>query len=199
MLLRFETASPSRPLSYLPPLWAPRYFGATCSQEKLSQVRWLASAGSRAAQELPVLERLSSPRNIGLFPLLLPLQLLSQFLQGTEVRLPKGASLKTMGNNRRSGGAPAQSQQSARGQGVSNKASIDGSTTSLPPIPPTLGGGGSTFLDIPGLMWDTQDGIAQKGLFPVGGRLSFFLPALQRITSTKFVLEVIRQGYTSLL
>ncbi len=55
---------------------------------------------------------------------------------------------------------------------------------------------GSTFLDIPGLVWDTQLGIAQKGLFPVGGRLSFFLPAWQWITLDKFVLKVIRQGYT---
>ncbi len=78
-------------------------------------------------------------------------------------------------------------------------AAIDGSTPSPPLIPPILGVGrwgvdGSTFLDIPGLVWDTQLGIAQKGLFPVGGRLSFFLPAWQRITSNKFVLEVIRQG-----
>ncbi len=41
------------------------------------------------------------------------------------------------------------------------------------------GGDGLTFLYIPGLVWDTQLGIAQKGLFPVGGRLSFFLPAWQ--------------------
>ncbi len=37
---------------------------------------------------------------------------------------------------------------------------------------------GLTLLDIPGLVWDTQLGIAQKGLFPVGGRLSFFSPSL---------------------
>ncbi len=55
---------------------------------------------------------------------------------------------------------------------------------------------GSTVLDIPGLVWDTQLGIVQKGLFPVGGRLSFFLPAWQRITSDKYVLEVVRQGYS---
>ncbi len=75
---------------------------------------------------------------------------------------------------------------------------VDGSIPSLPPIPPILGEGvdGSTFLDIPGLVWDTELGIAQKGLFLVGGRLSFFLPAWQRITSDRFVLEVIRQGYT---
>ena len=62
---------------------------------------------------------------------------------------------------------------------------VDGSTPFLPPIPPILGEGvdGSIFLDIPGLVWDTQLGIAQKGLFPVGGRLLFFLPAWQRITS----------------
>ncbi len=59
-----------------------------------------------------------------------------------------------------------------------------------------VGVDGSTFLDINGMVWDTQLGIAQNGLFPVGGRLSFFLPAWQRITSDKFVLEVIRQGFT---
>ncbi len=50
---------------------------------------------------------------------------------------------------------------------------------------PLWGGGryGSTFLDIPGLVWDIQLGIAQNGLFPVGSRLSFFLPAWQRIAS----------------
>ncbi len=40
------------------------------------------------------------------------------------------------------------------------------------------GRGGSTFLDIPGLVWDTQLGIAQKGLFPMGRRLSFFSTGL---------------------
>ncbi len=96
--------------------------------------------------------------------------------------------------------AQSQAQQGARGQGVSNKRppAVDGSIPSLPPISPTLGEGldGLTFLDIPGLEWDTQLGIAQKGLFPVACRLSIFLPAWQRITLDKFVLEVIRQWYS---
>ena len=55
---------------------------ATHSQEKLSEVRWLASAGSRAAQELPVPEPPSSLRNLGLLPLLLPLQPPSHSFRG---------------------------------------------------------------------------------------------------------------------
>ncbi len=92
-----------------------------CSQEKLRQVRQLASAGSRAAQGLPVPEPPSNLRRVELLPLLLLLQPLSRFLQGTEVQLPKGASLKTGEATEGLAGAQCQAQQGARGQGVSNK------------------------------------------------------------------------------
>ncbi len=169
------------------------------SQEKLSQVRRLASAGSRAVQEGTSVSRApSNLRNVGLLPLLIPLQPLSRFLQGTEVQLPKGAGLK-IGEATEGLAGPRLSLQLSRGSPTRGLqlGVVDSSIPSLPPIPPTLGEGvdGSTFLDIPGLVWDTQLGIAQKGLFSVGSRLSFFLPAWQRITSDKFVLEVIRQGY----
>ncbi len=59
------------------------------SQVKLSQVRRFASAGSRAVPLPP-----SNLRSIGLLTLLLPLQPLSQFLQGMELWLPEGAGLK---------------------------------------------------------------------------------------------------------
>ncbi len=106
--------------------------------------------------------------------------------------------------NKRSGGTVAQSQAQpgARGHGVSNKRPPVGRHRWLSPIissyPTHLGEGvdGSTFLNITGLVWDTQPGRAQKGLFPVGGRLSFFLSAWQRITLDQFVLEVIRQGHS---
>ncbi len=76
---------------------------------------------------------------------------------------------------------------------------VEGSSPSPPPIPPTLGGGevdGTAFQDLPGLVWDRSLGIAMIGNFPVGGRLSLFLPAWQRLTSDRFVLEVVRQGYS---
>ncbi len=57
---------------------------------------------------------------------------------------------------KRSGKAPAQSQQGARVQGVSHKRP----------------------LDILSQVWDSQLGIAQKGLFPVGSRLSLFPASL---------------------
>ncbi len=128
-----------------------------------------------------------------LFPLLLPLQPLSRFLQGTEVRLSKGAGLKIWKQQTVWWG-PCSVSGSAGGRGSPTRGlqlgAVDGSISSPPPIPPTLGGegwvDGLTVLDIPGLVWDTQLGIAQKGFFPVGGRLSFFLPAWQRITLDKF-------------
>ncbi len=55
---------------------------------------------------------------------------------------------------------------------------------------------GSAYLDLPGLTWDQTSGIAQIGSFPVGGRLSHFLADWQRITSDRFVLEVVSQGYS---
>ncbi len=54
----------------------------------------------------------------------------------------------------------------------------------------------STFLDMPGFVWDSHLGIAHKGLFPVCSRLSFFLPAWEWITLDQFVLEVVNRGYS---
>ncbi len=174
---------------------------ATRSQEKLSQVRRLASASSRSAQGTSGSRatQQSQKHRAAPPPLLLPLQPLSRFLQGMEVWLPKGAGLKIglvgVLLSLRLSRVPGSRGSPTRGLQL---VTIDVSIPSPPPIPPNLGEGvdGSIFLDIPGLIWDTQLGIAQKGLFPVGVRLSFFLPAWQRITSDQFVLKVIRQGYS---
>ncbi len=81
-------------------------------------------------------------------------------------------------------------------RGLTSNANED-SFPSLPPLPPSQveGVDGSAYLDLPDLMWDQTSGIAQIGSFPVGGRLSRFLAAWQRITSDRFVLEVVSQGY----
>ena len=107
-----------------------------------------------------------------------------------EVWLPNGAGAKigvaTEGL--------AQAQQGAGGRGSPIRGlqpfAVDASSPSSPLIPPILVEGvvGSSFLNIPGLVWDTLLGISQKGLFPVGGRLLFFLPAWQWITLDQFVL-----------
>ena len=171
---------------------------ATRSQEKLSQVRRLASVCSRAAQGTSgsrVPQQSQKRRTVP--PPLLPLQPLSHFLQGMEVWLPKGACQKT-GVTTECLVGPLLSLRLSRalgGRGLQHEAS------SQPPLiarphhfllsHPLWGGGGwvdgSTVLDIPGLVWDTQHGIAQKGLFPVSVRQSFFLPAWQRITSEQEV------------
>ena len=85
-------------------------------------------------------------------------------------------------------------------QGCSPSSSYPDPPPSPPPIPPITGEGvdGSTFLDIPGLVWDSQLGIAQKSHFPVGGRLLFFLPAWQRITLDQFVLKEVSQLFPPL-
>ncbi len=80
---------------------------ATRSQEKLSQAQGLL-------KELPVLERLSSPRNVGLFPLFLPLQSAQSVRAGGGDLGAKRHRSKNRGNNRRSALSQAQ-------QGVSNK------------------------------------------------------------------------------
>ncbi len=122
-----------------------------------------------------------------------------------EVRLPNDACQKT-GELSEGQAGPLLSLRLSRvpgGRGSPTRGLqpdvVDGSTPSLLPIPPTLvgGGGGCGWVDLSGhswMVWGTQLGIAQKGLFPVGGRLSFFLPAWQRITSDKFVMVGYQTG-----
>ncbi len=167
-------------------------------------MRQLASSGSRAGQGTSGSREPQQSQKRRAVPPPPPPPPTAQFLQGMEVRLPKGTGQKT-GVTPEGLAWPLLSLRCSRvpeGRGSPTRGlqtvAVDGSTPSLPPIPPILDEGvdGSTLLDIPGLVWDTQLGIAQKGLFPVGGRLSFFLPAWQCITSDQFVLEVIRQGYS---
>ena len=96
------------------------------------------------------------------------------------------------GGGRKGGAAQSQVQQGARGQGDSNKRPPSGCLIPITSSYSThFGDGGGAWVDLSGHSWpvcDTQLGITQKGLFPVGVRLSFFLPAWQQITSDKFVL-----------
>ncbi len=75
---------------------------------------------------------------------------------------------------------------------------VDGTPPSSPPIPPIWGreiipsypthlaaGDRLTFLGILDLVWDSQLGRAQKGVFPVGGRLLFFPASLYTLPSVE--------------
>ncbi len=145
---------------------------ATCSQEKLSQVRRLASLGSRVAQGTSGSRAAQQSQKRRAIPPPHPPPTAQSVSSGDGGSAAKRCRSKN-GQQQKVWWGPAQSQaqQCARGQGVSNKrpqlVAVDGFTPSLPPIPPILGEGveGSTFLDIPGLVWDTQLGTAQKGLF----------------------------------
>ncbi len=129
---------------------------ATRSQKKLSQVRQLASVGSIGAQGTSGSRAPQQSQKRRAVP---PLQLLSQFLQGMEVWLPKGAGKKigvtteglaelllSFRLSRATGGwgSPTRGLQPG---------AIDGSTPSLPPIPPAWGGGGGGWVDLPGHSW----------------------------------------------
>ena len=90
-----------------------------------------------------------------------------------EVWLQKGAGLKT-GEATEGLAGPLLSLNLSRvpgGRGSPTRGlqpgAVDGSTPSLPPIPPTLGDGvdGSTFLDITGMVWDTQLELHRKVAF----------------------------------
>ncbi len=95
---------------------------ATRSQEKLTQVRRLASSGSRAAQGTsgPRAPVQSQKRRAAPPP---PPPTAQAVPSGDGGSAAKRRRSKNRGANRRSGGAPAQpqAQQGARGQGVSNK------------------------------------------------------------------------------
>ncbi len=98
------------------------------------------------------LESANNHRSERQLPRLLPLQPIRQVLQALEIHQLNIAGLKTA--NKRSGGAPAQSQaqQGARKQRVSNKSWW---LSCIMPSYPTHSGGGvggdrSTFLDILG-------------------------------------------------
>ncbi len=119
------------------------------------------------------------------------------------VLVSKGAMLKTRGRPKRSARTQAQPQPVARGGeylaiGL-NQIAAEGLSSSPPPILPLFGRwgvDGSAYRDIPGLVWDQNLGMAVIGTFPVGGRLSLFLPAWQQITSDQFILGVVREDYS---
>ncbi len=97
--------------------------GAMHSQEKLSQVRRLASAGSRAAQGTSGSRALQQSQKCRAVPPPPPHPTAQSVPSRDGSLAAKRRQSKNRVNNRRSGRAPAQSQaqQGARGQGFSNK------------------------------------------------------------------------------
>ncbi len=132
----------------------------------------------------------------GLLPLLLPRQYgegwwgVLQLLRSAARKLPE-----VPGDNSRT--------ETPRGLGSLtrglNPNANEGSSPSSPLLVPQVSTeevDGSAFRDLPGLMWNQDSGTAQIGSFPVGGRLSLFLSAWQKLTSDRWVLEVVSQGYS---
>ncbi len=74
---------------------------------------------------------------------------------------------------------------------------IDRGRIYAPPTPSTLVGevDGSTYHDLPGLVWELKLSMSMIGDFPISERFSFLL-AWQRIISEQFVLKVVQQGYS---
>ena len=98
------------------------------SREKLTQVRWLASSGSRAAQGTSGSRAPTQSQKHRAIPPPPPPPTTQLVPSGDGGSAAKRHQSKYRGNNRRSGGAPAQSQaqQGARGQRVSNDRPPDG-------------------------------------------------------------------------
>ncbi len=164
---------------------------------KLSQTRCLASAGSKADQGLMSLKLASTFRNEELLPLFFLLHLLSWLLQGVNVQRCLAAGSKT-GEERLVYPKLSFRLSKVPGGRGSLRGLIEGSSPSSPPIPTIMGEGvdGSPYQVLLGLVWDHRLSLAKIGSFPVCGRLSFFLPAREQITSDQFVLEMVRQGYS---
>ena len=173
-----------------------------CSQEQLtelSQVRYFASAGSKAAHGSLARRANQQSQKRRAAPPHPPLQLLRRLLQGLEVQWLNSASPKTGV----AGGLvdPKLSLMLSMVQGISNKEASRRSPLRAPPsssspIPAIMRERVDVlvYLDLLGLVWVHWVILPKIGSFPVGDRLLFFLPAWERITSDQFVLMVVRQG-----
>ncbi len=170
------------------------------SQEKLTQVRQLASAGSRAAQGTSGSRVPPQSQKRRAVPPPPPPSTTQLVPSGDGGSAAKRRRSQNRGNNRRSGGAPTQSQaqHGARGSPARGlrPAALDGSTPSPPLSPPIsffffLGGG---WVDLSGHSWlgvgYTAWNCAERS-FPCGRQTVIFLPSL----ATNNLRQVCPGGY----